>query len=187
MQKRTTTILMAILLATISVVAISSTAYSQAKGEQDAVKMMLLPYDSFPTAADFKKVAKDPRAQILAIYHAPESNELIRLQALDALSLFPNAEVRALYREILSKDWQKVAPRATHRAINGLMHGFGASAVEEVAPLLAHSDVQIRLTVVHALAKSGGESGRQVLLDHFDGEKNAVVREAITRQTARLR
>ena len=110
-----------------------------------------------------------------------------RLPALDALSLFPDAEVRALYRELLADDWGKRAPRAAHRAINGLMHGFGESAVEDVSALLSHEDVQIRLTVVYALAKSGGESGRDVLLDHLASETDKVVRETIVKKTAQLR
>jgi HEAT repeat protein len=187
MQRHHHLFLTAFIATAICIVSAAEPAFSQTKDERATVKMMLLPYDSFPTAADFKKVAKDPRAQLLNIYKAPDSNELIRLQALDALSLFPNAEVRALYREILSADWKSSASRATHRAINGLMHGFGQSAIEEVSPLLTHRDIQVRLTVVHALAKSGGETGRQILLDHLEDEKDRVVRETITKQTTVLR
>ncbi len=185
-MRKNTKLITALLLAAVCLLANPALVFSQSKSERDSVQTMLLAYDTFPSAADFKKVAKDPRAQLLAIYRSSQSTKIVRLQALDALSLFPNAEVRALYRELLSKDWGKKAPAAAHRAINGLMHGFGEAAVEDITPLLSHQDVQIRLTVVHALAKSGGESGRQILLDHFDSEVDKVVRETITRQTTRL-
>lgn len=186
-MRHTTRITAALLVAAFCLLALPSMVFSQDKTERDTVQMLLLAYDKFPTAADFKKVAKNPRAELLAIYRSPQSSEIIRLQALDALSLFPDAEVRSLFLEILSQDWDKEAPRTAHRAINGLMHAFGEAAASDVSPLLAHKDVQIRLTVVHALATSGGESGRQLLLDHLDGETDKVVRDTISKMTTRIR
>ncbi len=184
MNKPLTTLLLLLALA----LAAPSVAFAQDKAaEREAVQMLLMPYDKFPAADDFKRVSKDPRAVILAVWRDKKSSEILRLQALDALSLFPNEEVRALYLEILSGDWGKEAPREAHRAINGLMLAFGESAVMDVAPLLTHADVQVRLTAAHALSKFGGESGRQLLLAHRDDETDKIVRESIDQLTRRIR
>jgi HEAT repeat protein len=147
--------------------------------EVENIKTMLMAYDAFPSATDFKKVSTDPRGVLLVIWQDKANTSIVRLQALDALSLFPDEDVRALFREILSKAAQDPAPAEVHRAVNGLLHGFGESAVEDVAPLLQHRDVQVRLTVAHAVGTSGGASGRALLRAHLADEPNKVVREQI--------
>ena len=158
-----------------------SALQAQTKAEQvQRVQLLLNAYDRAPDAAQFKRAATDPRSILLDIESNPSSPEYLRLRALDALSLFPDEQVRARFRTIL-KDatGQNPAPRAVHNSINGLMLGWGAESNEELLALLAHPDIQVRLTVAVAVGRSGGISGRNALRSHLGREKDPLVREFI--------
>lgn len=151
------------------------------------VTMLLMAYDTFPSADDFKRVTDDPRAELLAIYNDPDTKRIVKLQAIDALALFPNKDVRALYQRILAMPFDGDAPNEVHRAINGLMQAFGKDAISDVAPMLDHSDVQLRLTAVHALGLRGEQEGVALMRIRMDKETHPVVREEIARRIATIR
>lgn len=148
--------------------------------ERESVTLLLRAYDTFPDAAAFKAVSQDPRTVLFDIVTDSTETEIMRLQALDALSLFPDADVRSLFRQVVADSWgHELAPRETHNAINGLMFGWGEAALGDVLPLLKHPDLQVKLTVVHAVGTSGGEAGRTALRAQLAVEKDPLVREAI--------
>ena len=155
--------------------------------ERARVLMLLKAYDSFPTAAQFKSVARNPQGLLFDIYQDTTVNHGVRLQALDALSLMPDDEVKALFLDILGGCWTPPTARDCHRALNGLMHGFAATSLDDAAAFLQHPDLQMRLTAVHAIARSGGDPGRDTLLTHLNHEKSPLVRTTIEKMTARLR
>ena len=180
-NKTPTPRLCAVFVIVASFVALPSPGSTQVNKEHRAkVEMLLKAYDGFPDIGQFKAAADDPRAVLLEIESDPSASEIVRLQALDGLSLFPNDVVRSRFRTIVTASkGSNPAPRATHNAINGLIHGWGQAAVPEVLALLEHPDVQVRLTVVVAVGRSGGASGHAALRAHLGREKDPVVREFI--------
>ncbi len=159
-----------------------------AQDEQAAVTLLLKAYDRFPTVAQFNNAAKDPRAQLLRIWNDSKQPEILRLQALDGLSLFPNAEVRQVFLHVVQRSAQQnPAPREIHRAITGFAHGFGPGALREILPeLLQHDDPQVRLTAAHVVATSKDEKSRRIVLQHLSKEPDVVVRGEIKRLLARV-
>ncbi len=171
--------LVAVLVSTGLLISTVAFAHHQ-EPERENITTLLRAYDAFPKATAFKSVAEDPRTVLLEIVADDSEPEIIRLQALDALSLFPDADVRQVFRKVVAESWDhSQAPRATHNAINGLMFGWGEAALDDVLPLLSHPDLQVRLTVVHAVGKSGGDAGRTALQAQLNDEKDPYVREAI--------
>lgn len=159
---------------------VSAASAHHQEPERENVTVLLKAYDTFPQASAFKSVAEDPRTVLMEIVSDSAEPEIIRLQALDALSLFPDTQVRRVFQQVVADAWgHERAPRATHNAINGLMFGWGALALDDVLPLMKHPDLQVRLTVVHAVGNSGGDAGRAALRAQFQVEKDPYVREAI--------
>ncbi len=183
MNKLMTRLLTAALVTGALLTGAVTSASAQDKDEQRNVALLLMAYDQFPTAEAFKQVSANPRAVILSIYRDPASKPIVRLQALDALSLFPNEEVRELYKGILAKGWADEAPGEAHRAINGLMHGFGTDALADVAPMLNDKDIQIRMTAIEAIFNSGKEEGQRLLKARLDKENHPVVRDLLVKRT----
>lgn len=178
--------LLLITLCVASVTLQPDTAHADDK-TRATVTMLLMAYDTFPSADDFKRVTDDPRAELLAIYHDPDTKRIVKLQAIDALALFPDKEVRALYQRILAMPFDGDAPNEVHRAINGLMQAFGKDAISDVAPMLDHSDVQVRLTAIHALGLHGEQEGVALMRIRMDKETHPVVREELAKRIATIR
>lgn len=155
--------------------------------ERGRVEMLLHPYDHSPDAKAFRAVAADPQAHLLEIASAAGTRQLTRLQALTALSYFPDKRTLALYTRLIDEaGLTREGTRALHRVIQGMAFGFGESALPHLTPLLKHADPQVRLTVAHALAHIG-EPGKEVLRAHVSGEKDLLVQEAIGKLAAQIK
>jgi hypothetical protein len=177
-----------LLVALTGILMVSVASAHHQEPERENVTTLLKAYDAFPKATTFKSVAEDPRTILLEIVSDSTEPEIVRLQALDALSLFPDGDVRQVFRQVVADSWDHtLAPRATHNAINGLMYGWGEAALDDVLPLLSHPDLQVRLTVVHAVGKSGGDVGRAALRAQLADEKDPYVREAIQKHANSIR
>jgi hypothetical protein len=168
-------------LAVIFVLSLPVSVFAQdTKTDRDRVQLLLMAYDHFPNAAQFEAASPNPRKILLEIAGDGTESEIVRLQALDGLSLFPDASVRTHFRHILGEARGTTpAPRATHNAINGLVHGWGLAAAPDVLAMLTHPDPQVRMTVVHALRKVGDAHTRAALRDHLSREKDPIVQELI--------
>ena len=185
MNVKSTTVCLAFAMA-LSLCGLTAAHADDLSTPRGRVLMLLMAYDAFPKAADFKAVAQEPKAHLLDIYGDTSTSHGIRLQALDALSLMPDEEVLRLYLDILGGCWAPEAARECHRALSATMHGFGAAALEHAALFLDHPDLQMRLTAAHVIARSGGDVGREILAAHLDKESSKLVREKIERETRTL-
>lgn len=165
----------------------SGAAWSQDRGaERQAVRLLLGAYDAPPDAAAYKAAAQEPEAVLLEIAGDAEEPGRVRRAALGALSRFPSAEVRALYGGILKETAAApVGSREGHVVIMNVLAAFGEEALPEVLPLLAHPDVQVRLSVVAAVGRRGGAAGLQALREHADADP--AVRAAIRDVAAQVK
>jgi len=184
--------LRAAVLATVIAVSLGATALlgptaAQADPGRDRVELLLNAYDTPATADAFREASPDPRAALIAIAQDPSVPRHRRFAALQALALFPDAQVRAIYRAILQGATDDGAPRIVHPTIQAMMKAFGADALVDIEPLLLSKDVQVRLTAVHAIATFGGDKGGSVLRAHAEREPNRIVLEELQRMVAQLR
>ncbi|MEO1267376.1 MAG: hypothetical protein AAFX99_04710 [Myxococcota bacterium] len=181
--------LITLLLAALILPLSTATADDFDPAERGRIEMLLLPYDHSPDAKAFKAVATDPQAHLLDIVRSPDTRELLRLQAIVALSHFPNAKTLKAYTDIIAAaGLTDPGSRALHRTLQSLAFGFGTRALPHLEPLLAHSDPQVRLTVVHAMAHTG-DKGKAKLRDHLnkDKENDPLVQETLEKLAATLR
>ena len=138
-------------------------------------------------AKTLNAAAKDPQVHLLALISSPDTKPLTKLQALAALAHFPNAATLRVYRSHLKgANLNGEGSRELHRAIQGMAFAFGEEATKVLEPLLAHSDLQVRLTVVDAMSRLG-EASKSRLREHLKTERNPLVIESIVKKAASLR
>lgn len=180
------TVLLLTLLMTAGLAA-ATPRLAHADPERERVELLLNAYDAPASADQLGAAASNPRAVLIQIAQDPAVPEYRRFAALQALALFPNEQVRALYSAILREiPGRAEGPRIAHPTIQAMMKAFGESALIEVEPLLGSKDVQVRLTAVHAIARFGGDKGRSLLRAHAEREPNRIVLEELERLVAEL-
>jgi HEAT repeat protein len=166
---------------------------TQLASAQDAqpraqLETLLLGYDVVSTPDQLRAAAKDPQAALLQIEADPKASPILRLQAIDAMGRVPDARTQQRLQTLVAEAWSHdQAPRRTHRAINALMQAHAATAQPSVLKLLAHPDVQVRLTVAHAIAHFGDDAAKQALRDHAQREEDPIVLETIAELVPALR
>lgn len=157
-------------------------------GERARVETLLLGYDVVSSPEQLRAAAADPQALLLQIEADPKASPILKLQAIDAMGRVPDARTHQRLQALVQEIWQHdPAPRRSHRAIGALMQGHAKQAQPQVLALLDHPDVQVRLTVAHAIAHFGDEAGKQALRDHQLQEKDPVVQETIAELVPALR
>jgi len=147
-----------------------------------AVVELLLAYDHAPARKAFEAATDDPVAALLAVRADARQPDVVRLRALDALSLFPSLEVRGLLHRIAT---DRTAPTAArHHAAVGLVSAWRSGALASVEPLLRDPDPALRITVADVLLRHGGAAARRAVRAAVAAEKLPEVRQALRRLLA---
>ncbi len=168
---------------------LGAVAVAQDKTDRAQMELVLMGYDRIASLEQLTSAAKDPQATLLAIEADPKSSEIMRLQATDAMGRLPDARTVARLKTLVSEtSTHTTAPRQSHRAINALMQAQGAKAQPVILALLAHPDIQIRLTVAHAVVRFGDKAGKNSLRAHITHqEKDPMVHDEIAKLVAEIR
>ena len=129
-------------------------------------------YHYFPSRSDLDELGKPSVISELLRQLAEDETKRpsMRLRAVDALGLYEDGETREYLVSLLDEPNQKLDPPELrvaglmrHHAIVSLAKAHRGDAADTLAPLLEDDDVQLRLTVVSALAKHGDEAGTDAL------------------------
>ena len=152
------------------------------KAQRDSVELLLSGCDYFPTQGDL--LAVTPKVASVLIAMATDTTELpsTRLRAIDALGLFERDPQVATHFETTLFDGSADEVILRH-SVTSSMKAFGDQALPWVQPYLAHREVQLRLTAIHAVGKFGGAEGRTLLQYHSRSETNHVALEQLSRFT----
>ncbi len=139
---------------------------------------LLMAFDSMPDAAQLRQASSDPVAALLFLSGREDITPAIRSRAYEALSLVPDARVRAAYQAVLGDEG---AEKMRHAAINGFARAWPQDAAEVVGALLkSDPDPQIRLTAAAALCAFSGDEGRALVEAAAAAEAEGWVREQMT-------
>ena len=142
---------------------------------EEKVVFELSGYHHFPSRSDLDELGAPAEISRLLREMARDSSRRpsLRLRAVDALAYYTDDQTREFLRSLLeepSADLEsselRVVNLMRHHAIVSLAKAHDGDAVDTLAPLLDHDDVQLRLTVVSALAKHTGEAG-EIRLEKF--------------------
>lgn len=139
---------------------------------EEQLVFALSAYHSFPTRAELDDIA-DPNTMtelLRSFATSPERRPSMRTRAVDALGFYEDAETRAFLEELVARPRasgasERVADLMRHHAVTSLARAHGDDALETLAPLLEHDDVQLRMTAVVALAKHGSQRAHRRLAE----------------------
>ena len=137
------------------------------------VVFLLSGYEYFPSRADLDAVAgADEISALLRGFALDEDlRPSLRLRAVDALGYYDDDETTKLLVELSTTAPKADLPRRKlrtagllrHHAITALARSKKAESVSVLESIFAEDEVQLTLTVVHALGKHGGKEGREAL------------------------
>lgn len=159
----------------------------------DRVTFLLSGYEFFPTRADLDGVATADvvAAQLRAFVDDEDARSSLRLRALDALGYYDDEATVALLTRLSTEPAKADLPRRKlrtagllrHHAITALGQSKRAEAVPVLEAIVAEQDLQLTLTVIHALGKHGGKEGVAALSRIGAGSESAMVRREVQKWT----
>lgn len=156
------------------------------KSLQDRVVFLLSGYEYFPTRADLD--AAGSPVEIAALLRTMavdiDARPSLRLRAVDALAHYDDQETVDLLTKLVTEepaaDLQRRKLRTAgllrHHAITSLAKVRQQASVAILEQVTETGDVQLTLTVIHALGKHAGEEGREALNRLLAQSENKMVR-----------
>src|SRR5690554_1870156 len=128
---------------------------------QGRAELLLSGYHQPPAKSVLDANLDEPKKVLMEFARDESILPLRRQCALEALVYYADAEVEALYRDLL-KD-EKSAEMVRHRVMPLLASSFPKTALSALKPFLAHPDLQYRLSAIDAVRRIPGEDAHQAL------------------------
>ncbi len=154
--------------------------------DRERVALLLGAYHELPDQATFLAASPNARDVLVALAGDTQLFPPHRVRALDALARYwGGPEAYALLATWLADPSTRDTTR--HDLITLAARRFGASSVPLIAPYLRHSDLQLRLTTVHALDLVDTPGAMAELESALAKETSKVVREAIEKAILQVR
>lgn len=146
--------------------------------EREAVSFLLRAIHELPAADAFVEAAERPVEVLWAIALDDAEPAFVRDRAVLALGYWPDERLWAF---LYARATSGVDEMSTHNAIAELARVWPERSLSVVTPLLASSELQVRLSAVDALGRHPAPEAAQSLREALSVEANPVVRDAIER------
>jgi HEAT repeat protein len=150
------------------------------------VELLLSGYHELPTLDQLK--AASPRAEdiVAALVRDQDTSPFIRPRAISALTTYwPNTRTVQLVRALIADPKTRDVTR--HQLLIA-SSDLGQQVIPDLIPFLNHTDLQLRLTAVEALARlNQHDAAVNALHKALDTEKSPLVRDRITRAAKTVR
>jgi hypothetical protein len=140
----------------------------------DTARLLLSPFHGISSAADFEAQLGDARPVLWAIVRDTQQPVFIQDRALLALAYWPTQELHDFLVTLLPASAPENEMRR-HMAIELLARAWGEAELPTLLPLLQDNNVQIRLSVVHALDSLGTTAATDALRAARAAETHRVV------------
>ena len=137
-------------------------------------RLVLSPFHGISSAADFESQLGDARPVLWAIVRGADQPAFIQDRAVLALAYWPTPELRDFLMAHLAASTPENEMRR-HMAIELLVRAWGEAELSTLVPLLQDENVQIRLSVVHALDSLGTTAATDALRAARAAETHRVV------------
>lgn len=140
----------------------------------ETARLLLSPFHGISSAADFESQLGDARPVLWAIVRGADLPAFLQDRAVLALAYWPTAELRDFLMTHLVASTPENEMRR-HMAVDLLARAWGEAELATLVPLLQDDNVQIRLSVVHALNSLGTTAAADALRAARASETNRVV------------
>lgn len=140
-------------------------------------ELLLSGYHQPPSKSVLDAGLEEPKKVLMKFARDESILPLRRQRALEALVYYADAEVEALYRDLL-KDEQS-AEMVRHRVMPLLASSFPKTALSALRPFLAHPELQYRLSAIDAVRRIPGEAARQALQSAAKSETQKVAQQRL--------
>lgn len=143
--------------------------------------LLLSGYHGIPPKSVFDDNLAQPQKVLLSFARNEKILPLQRQRALEALGYFADAQVEALYRDLLQD--KQTAEMTRHRVMGLLATNFPQTALPALEPFLEHSDLQYRLSAIDAVRRIPGDAAHLALQKAAKFETNKVAQKRLTKYT----
>lgn len=155
----------------------SSPGNSPAITPDKTAALLLSGYHQNPPKSVFKSQLANPKKVLLRFARNKKILPLQRQRALEALGYFADAQVEALYQDLLKN--KQTAELVRHRVMTLLAINFPQTALPTLEPFLAHPDLQFRLTAIDAIRRIPGDSARLALQKAAKSETKSIAQKRL--------
>lgn len=155
-------------------------ASAQTAPSRERVRELLSGIEHTPSDADWQRIGEGALPILIELSQSPSEAPYVRLRAVGATGAFPRPAVRTFLLAVARVEGQ--SDLMVREAVVTLARAFGASAVADVAPFLAHEEPVVREATARALGRIRTPAAASALRARLPEERDGVVRDAI--QTA---
>jgi HEAT repeat protein len=152
---------------------------AQAGPSRAQVRAMLSGVEDVPTDEAWRRLGEGALGVLIELYADPDEAPYVRLRAVGASGAFARPAARTFLLAVARAEGQ--ADLFVREAVLSLGRAFGASALDELTPFLAHREPVVREATARALGRVGGPRAAGALRARLQVEREAVVREALQR------
>jgi len=146
---------------------------------QRRAALLLSGYHDIPAKSVFDAKLDAPQKVLMEFARDPSILPLQRQRALEALAYYADAEVEALYRDLLQD--KMAAELMRHRVMPLLATRFPKSALPVLKPFLGHADLQFRLSAIGAIGQIPGAAAHQALQAAAKSEAHPVAQKRLAK------
>lgn len=156
--------------------------------KKERLRFLLSGYEYFPTRTDLDRVG-DAKTISALLRDGAQDTKLrasMRTRAIDALGYYNDALTKHLLITLIMSKKNKIkrverraANAIRHHAIVSLARSQGKHALPTLIPLLAHKDLQIKLTAVHATGTFTGHAGKKHLQKLYKNASNPILKREL--------
>lgn len=154
---------------------------------KDRIVFLLSGYHYFPTMEDLAKIGDEATVSgiLRELAQDPAERPTLRMRALDALMYFSDGltlayvEHTALTEPAAAPELLRTEQLMQHHAIMTLAKIRKEESSQILKPLLNHSDIQVQMTVISALGKHGGKTGKALLEESAKGKHTPAVQREL--------
>lgn len=150
---------------------------------RERVLQLLNAYESTSTTAEWTALGPETPAVLIGVYDDTRQMPYVRMRAVAAVANFPTEATHEFLRRVATQPGQ--GELFIREAVMGIARAFGTAAEGEVSGYLVHTSATVRSGAVRALAGLHTVTAQQALQARLGQERDAGVRDAITRALAR--
>lgn len=165
----------------ISLLVLAAPVASWAGPKHDAVMDLLNAFEEPLREADLVALGSGVDAELMEIADDTQVPATRRGRAIVGMQYFKTDTVRSWLETRLASTTSESILR---RKAASSLAAWGPSAVAVLGPVLADSDVQVRIAVAQALGRVGDDAARKALQDRLGAESVPAVKDVITRELA---
>lgn len=135
-------------------------------------------------------IGPDVAQLLIDVAGGPNERPTVRVRAVAALALYPNASTHAYLRaQLFERTWfgSSLGSKMRSQALRSLGRAYGDSAIDDIASLRDDADPLVREGVAWALLDTRSTRGVPVLEAWLSHEEDFTVRSAVDQALTKLR